>query len=101
MKLSVKERVVLLSVLPAQGDLTTLKIIRKLREDLSFSEEEHKELKITQVGENGIRWEREISKDVEIGEKANDVIVNAFKDLDKKKQLHMDHVDIYEKFEKE
>ena len=36
------ERVKLLEVLPAQGDLITLKILRKLRETLSFSEEELK-----------------------------------------------------------
>lgn len=44
MKLTISERLVLGTILPAQGDYTTLKLIRKLRESLSFSEAEHKQL---------------------------------------------------------
>lgn len=40
MELTILERLKLLEALPPQGDLLTLKIIRKLRESLSFSEEE-------------------------------------------------------------
>lgn len=42
MELDIMERVKLLEVLPPQGDLITLKILRKLRETLSFSEAELK-----------------------------------------------------------
>jgi len=42
MELTILERIKLLEVLPPQGDLLTLKILRKLRETLSFSEEELK-----------------------------------------------------------
>ncbi len=43
MKFDIMERVKLLEALPPQGDLTTLKILRKLKESLSFSEAELKE----------------------------------------------------------
>jgi len=42
MKLTILERTQLLQALPPQGDILTLKILRKLRETLSFSEEELK-----------------------------------------------------------
>jgi len=42
MELDIMERVKLLEVLPSEGDLITLKILRKLRETLSFSEAELK-----------------------------------------------------------
>lgn len=42
MKLATMERVKLLETLPPQGDILSLKILRKLRETLSFSEEELK-----------------------------------------------------------
>lgn len=42
MKLTIVERTRLLEVLPAQENILTLKILRKLRETLSFSEEELK-----------------------------------------------------------
>lgn len=44
MKLTVPERLILVNVLPAESDYTTLKLVRKLRESLSFTEEEHKQL---------------------------------------------------------
>ncbi len=48
MKLSVGERLQLLALLPSEGEITSLKILRKLRESLSFSEEEHRSLNLTQ-----------------------------------------------------
>ncbi len=40
MELTIQERMNLANILPPQGDILTLKIVRKLRETLSFSEEE-------------------------------------------------------------
>lgn len=99
MILSVKERLILLSTLPAQGDITALKIIRKLREDLSFSEDEHKKLKFIQE-QDGVRWDdkEEMPKDIQIGEKAMDIIVDSLKKLNAQKKLSMDHLDVYERF---
>ena len=44
MQLSVFERIQLQNLLPAEGDFVTLKLIRKLRETLSFSEKEINEI---------------------------------------------------------
>jgi len=99
MELSVAERLVLLSVLPEQGDFTTLKVIRTLRETLSFSEEEHKEYGFVQEGMQ-VRWndKAEQVKDITIGEKANDIIVLALSKLNEEKKLKMEHFGLYEKF---
>ena len=99
MELSVAERLVLLSVLPEQGDFTTLKVIRTLRETLSFSEDEHKEYKFVQEGMQ-VRWDdkAEQVKDITIGEKANDIIVLALSKLNEEKKLKMEHFGLYEKF---
>jgi len=45
MKLSVKDRLLVLQVLPDASDITTMRITRDLAKDLSFSEAEHKALK--------------------------------------------------------
>lgn len=97
MKLSVGERLVLLSVLPQEGDFTTLKIIRNLKDDLSFTEEEHKLYQFQFEGEQVI-WENNGDKEINFGEKATDIIVNAFKKLDQQKKLRMEHIELYEKF---
>jgi len=43
-KLQVAERINLLSILPREGNFIDLKIIRELRENLSFKDEEHGKL---------------------------------------------------------
>jgi hypothetical protein len=102
MILSVFERLLLLNILPKEGDLTTLKIVRTLRDNLSFSEEEHAALQFKHEGGN-VMWkdEAEANKDVVIGEKAMDIIVDALKALNRAKKLTDQHVDLYEKFVKE
>ena len=100
MKLSVIDRLVLLNVLPKEGEITTLKVIRKLRDDLSFSEEEHKTLNFRQEGE-ALLWDEMPEKEIEIGERATDVIVNAFKNLSRQGKLHVDYVEMYDRFVKE
>ena len=99
MILSVYDRLILLNIMPKEGDFTTLKIVRKLREDLSFSEDEHKALEFK--NENGnVQWKQagDIPKDVQIGEKATDLIVEVLKKLDKEKKLQESHYGLYESF---
>lgn len=99
MELGVFDRLILLNILPKEGDFTTLKIVRKLREDLSFTEAEHKALQFQQ-NEGTIKWQTEadIPKEIQIGEKATDIIVEVLKKLDKDKKLTDQHVSVYEKF---
>ena len=68
MDLTVRERLLLLQILPRQGDLTTIKIVRRLREELSFDEDEHRQLNFQQT-DGQLTWNRvSIVKDVVIGE---------------------------------
>jgi len=98
LKLPVSDRLILLGVLPKEGDFTTLKILRQMKDDLSFSEEEHKILKIRQEGEM-MFWEEGLEdKEINFGEKATDIIVDAFKKLNDQKKLRIEHMELYEKF---
>jgi hypothetical protein len=89
----------LLGVLPEQGNFLTLKIVRQLREALSFSEEEIKALKIEQK-DGRVEWQDDGAeeKDVPVGEKAMDLIVEALKKKDDAKELTDQHFSLYEKF---
>ena len=99
MLLTVRERLILLSVLPQEGDFLTLKVLRELREDLSFTEKEHAKYKFVQ-SENQVTWDdkMEQGKEIEIGKKANDIIVLALTKLNEQKKLRMEHFDLYERF---
>jgi len=99
MKLNTLSRLILLNTLPKEGNIMTLKIVRELREELSFSEEEHKELNFREQ-DGKLSWDMitEDEKKIEIGEKATDVIVETLKKLDRENKLHEDHLPIWEMF---
>jgi len=100
MNLNVFERLILLSILPKEGNFVTLKIIRKLREDLSFSEEEIAEIDLKLDDKGNATWNpaKDKGKEVEIGGQANKVIVEALEKLNKDNKLTENHLSIYEKF---
>jgi len=101
MKLSVNDRIILLGIIPLQGDFTTLKIIRDMRDELSFTEEDHKKLKFRQE-ETMVYWEDGLEeKEINFGEKATDIIKDAFWKLDSQKELRIEHMELYEQFTKE
>lgn len=101
MKLTVLERITTLNILPPEGNFLTLKIVRKLREALSFTEEELKTFEIVQEGHR-ITWNSTADTsggtEIPIGEKATDLIVTALKKLDQEGKLTEQHVSLYEKF---
>jgi len=99
MDLTVLERLVLSNVLPKEGNFTTLKLVRELREALSFDELEHKKLGFIQDGDQ-VRWNEsaKLVKSFEIGEKMMDLISETLTKLDKEEKLRDEHFSLYEKF---
>ena len=99
MELSVLERLMVMNLLPKEGNFMNLKIIRVARESLSFTEEEHKLLNFTQEGEQA-QWEDGTvgDKDIKIGEVATTLIVKELKKLNDEEKLTAEHESIYEKF---
>lgn len=102
MSLSVFERILLLNLLPTDGDITTLRLVRALRESLSFSEDEHKAFAIVNDGQQ-IKWDETAAKaaapkSVEIGPVMRQVIVDRFAALNAAKQLQDIQIDLYDRF---
>ena len=114
MKLNVPERLILLQIVPKEGNFLTLKVVRDLTSTLAMNDEEFKEFNILQgksqptpeepegkeVDPNTITWNLTgiEEREVEIGEKATDIIVEALKKLDENKKLEQRHLSLYEKF---
>ncbi len=100
MKLTVFDRMVLGNIMPREGDITCLRLIREFKEDLSFSETENKALGFKQLEDGRTRWnpKLKISKNVVIGDTIRGIIVKRLKDLNKEKKLSEDHIDLYDRF---
>ena len=100
MKLNLPERIEALQLLPEQGSFATLKIVNDLRMSLAPTEEETEKFEIRQEG-NQIFWNPKantIEVDIEMGNKAIDIIKDGLKKLDETEALGARHITLYEKF---
>lgn len=102
MRFTIKERLILLDVMPATGSSTTLRLQREFREALSFSEEENLQFKIVQTGKQ-VLWDQDAEakaepKEIAFGPIIYGVIKKAFGKLDKEEQLQEDFLDVYDRW---
>lgn len=99
MDLGVGQRLMLLQILPREGDITTIRIIKELREQLSFTEEDHRRLQIRQEG-GVVFWnvKEEYFKEVKIGDVAVGLVVKSLKQLSDNKKLTEGHLPLWEMF---
>jgi len=101
-KLNLMERFLVLQILPKETNFATLKVLRLLQERLSPSEEEFKEFEIKQDGDKIVWNSKGIEeRNIEIGSKAQDIVCDALKILDKDKKLTLNHMSVYNKFVEE
>lgn len=104
MLLNVQERLLLLQAFtppapPMQGSFAALRLLREFKENLSFSEEEHKEIELRPVDDK-MRWnpDKAEDKEVEVGDVVRGMIVRRFKKLSEQDALIEAHLFIADKF---
>ena len=107
MELNVLERIVLVNTLPREGNFKNLKLLRIIKEEISFSEEENKALNFRQEGDQ-LKWDNAIAdgkpidiiplKEINFGETVTELIVESLKSLNDQGKLTENHFSIYEKF---
>jgi hypothetical protein len=99
MNLKLLDRLLLLKVLPKEGSYASLKIVQELKLHLALTEEEFKEMEVKEVDDR-LEWnsEKDLGKEIPIGEKANDIIVMSLKKLDRDGELTLEEMSVYEKF---
>ena len=98
MLLNAFERITLLQILPGEGDIATLLIVKELADNLGFTEEEHKLLGIQVTPEGGMRWDGGIDREYDFGPRTTTLIVDVLEKADKSKKLSEDHLHVYELF---
>lgn len=99
MNLSIKERLVLLNILPGQETYANMLVIKNLRDEVGFSEEDHQYLGITE-NDGDVSWDpdKQADKEVSIGVTAYGIIKKAFKKLDSDQMVSIELMDVYERF---
>ena len=99
MKLNVLERITALGILPEVGNFATLKIVNDLKMSLGLTEAEFKEFEVKQKGDQ-MMWNEKGAeeREIKIGEKATDILIEALRKLDEDKKLTNQHFSLFEKF---
>ena len=98
-EMNLKERLVLLGILPRKGDFLSLKLVMDLDNKIGFKAEDFEKYKITQ-NEHGILWNEEGSKAVfkyDLLAKEIELISKSLEELNGKNELTFDHFSLYEK----
>ncbi len=102
MKLFILERIVILDILPREGNFLTLKSIRELRESLGFKDSEAKKFGIVAtVGQNGgtdYSWEADEEVNITMNEAKISLIREVLRTRDASNILQENEYSIYEKF---
>ena len=101
-KLTVKQRIDLQSILPRKADFLTIKMIRVLREDLSFTQKEHDLLKFVNHPNGLLEWNAKTAKkcikEFKIPETIVPIVKESLEKLNASKQITEAHLDFYEMF---
>jgi len=103
MKLTIQDRILIENILPKSGSFLNLKIIKSIRENLTFTEEEIKECKITEVfvpelNATNVKWDvsKDVEKEIFISALGLDFISDLLKKLDNEKKLPMEYYYLYD-----
>jgi len=92
-------RLSLLGLLTNKGDSTTLKIVREMREELSFTPEEHETLQFKPLPDGKVTWNEipEIEYNYEgIHEIIIEKVKTELRKMEEKGELLLDHLSLYE-----
>lgn len=106
MNLTVLERLIAIGLLPSNGKYTTLKLMRELREKLSFTEEELEKYNFRDGDEDNLEdpkrtyWNEDVEQetDIELTMNEHKMIADALSELDTHRTLTEEHFTLYEKF---
>ncbi len=100
-ELSVLERVLLLQVLPAEGNLLTVRSVKAIRDAVEFGDEEQDRIKMKVIGQQ-IAWDPKLAdeadREVAFSARGLVVIEDALKALETKSALRPEYLTLWDKF---
>lgn len=99
MKLTIKDRIVLLTLLPRHGGLIELQTIKGLIQVLEFTSQEIEEYQLRDT-DNGVLWNKDKEKEKEITftDAQINLIKKSINEADKNRTLTLEMLETIEKF---
>lgn len=105
MKFNIPERISILNILPEEGDVVLLRVLRELQTKVGFTAKEIKDWKIRQeADEKGrpyVLWDNEyvgVMTEIPLNDVERGIITDKLKLLNTRKMLNISMLGLYEKF---
>ena len=100
MKLHIQERLLILNILPKEGSIVTVRLLKELIGSVGLSGEEIKKWKVQTKDNNQVVWDntQTTEKDIHIGDSAKALIAEKLEILNKESKLTVEQLSLYDKF---
>ena len=97
MELKALDRILLRQLLPTQGNLVTLKIVKDALDVLDFTKEEMESLNFIQEGQS-LKWTTtvDLPKEIALSSLAIDIIKKELRTLEEQQKLKLEQLNIYD-----
>lgn len=101
-KWSVGRRLLVLNILPREGNIVTLRIVKETRDALAISEDEMKELDMKRDNEGNVVWneQKEKLKEIKLGDPTKGLIFDTLMKLSDANKLPLEYVELYDEYGK-
>ena len=100
MKFEVEDRLVILNVLPKEGDIVTVRLLRDLALKIGFTAKEQEDYKIVTLENGQVKWDllKAKAKEIELLDPEKKAITEALEEFNKQKKLNFGQIKLYEVF---
>ena len=99
--MKIKDRLMVMSILPQQGNFVTIQLVAELKRKVSLSPKEIEQVGIkTDPATGNLAWDdtKDKDKDFSFHESERALIQKALVELEEQNKLTPDHIDIYKQF---
>ena len=100
MKLQIQERLLILNILPKEGNIVTIRLLKDLIGNVGLSGEEIKKWKVQTKENNQVVWDntQATEKEINLEETAKNLISERLELLNKESKLTIEQLSLYDKF---
>ncbi len=101
MKITLLEKIMIGNILPAEGNIKTLIIIKDIKKKIELTQEDITNYGVEVMSDGRVKWNEEGTKvefEIEFTELEKGEVKSVLQKMDKEKKLTVDHLSLVEKF---
>lgn len=100
MNLSIKDRLMLNAILPVEGGIITMLVVKQIQKSIAIMPEEVKEFNIQEKNGNLTFSEKGLTekKSITFDDSEIEVIRTQLRKMDSEQKITLDHIDVYQMF---